>query len=608
MNQGIQRAVERQDQHQGVAPAKIQEPADHQISGDMPKTRIKNSLDMKILSISKETAVLRDFHAANMEYLDAVDSVSLSSKPASSKLPVITADPDESTNSFFENQSSADINPARESPKILDTIEEVLETNVRQYHLLPGQGWPTTSSTTKDKNREARRRCARNSRISDCGITDLEDQTLDSMYRFVGCNSIAECQDEELDHIRQYVSQKVLDPRRQALVEEIMEEFWQIWDSNWSQGVTQCAGQSPSSAGEYGPPPAVVYSSAETSRQQKRQRQGSNEDDDNDETEGDLPRRPTKRTLPSGKIIRRKKFACPFRKHNPEKYNINNYRTCALTPLDDISRLKSHLYRVYVTNLEARVCGPQAVSRDFEEPKEQILQTPDSLALHQYETYIQSTVPVLFLSRVELAARNFMQPVEASFLRELDFTGLIRSYLEEGSREYREKHLDENTSQLPVTVEEQSEASRLSVDITTAKATATADPANVSAVSIKFLDIMQPLPLQPAQYGLDSSTTDKNRGAGTQANMQAISNSAYGSGISCFCTDPCTCRNFAGENQPLDEQLGSSLRDNFGDGGEQMLEDGNCGLDGAEDVDWNSYLESQALFGINGISGQSHFQ
>jgi Zinc finger, C2H2 type len=35
-----------------------------------------------------------------------------------------------------------------------------------------------------------------------------------------------------------------------------------------------------------------------------------------------------------------RKFACPYRKHNPGKYNINNHRTCAASGWDSIPRVK----------------------------------------------------------------------------------------------------------------------------------------------------------------------------------------------------------------------------------------------------------------------------
>ncbi|KAH8780531.1 hypothetical protein F5882DRAFT_259698, partial [Hyaloscypha sp. PMI_1271] len=40
-------------------------------------------------------------------------------------------------------------------------------------------------------------------------------------------------------------------------------------------------------------------------------------------------------------------FACPFRKHDPQKYSIHSHRVCALTSWDTIARVKEHLYRIH---------------------------------------------------------------------------------------------------------------------------------------------------------------------------------------------------------------------------------------------------------------------
>jgi hypothetical protein len=34
------------------------------------------------------------------------------------------------------------------------------------------------------------------------------------------------------------------------------------------------------------------------------------------------------------------KFACPYRKRNPRKYCVRDWRTCALTPLETVARVK----------------------------------------------------------------------------------------------------------------------------------------------------------------------------------------------------------------------------------------------------------------------------
>ncbi|KAN0102569.1 hypothetical protein V8E51_010882 [Hyaloscypha variabilis] len=41
-------------------------------------------------------------------------------------------------------------------------------------------------------------------------------------------------------------------------------------------------------------------------------------------------------------------FACPFRKRNPRKYCMKNWRSCALSPHKTVARVKAHLYRCHI--------------------------------------------------------------------------------------------------------------------------------------------------------------------------------------------------------------------------------------------------------------------
>ncbi|KAL5314874.1 hypothetical protein ACEPPN_017524 [Leptodophora sp. 'Broadleaf-Isolate-01'] len=643
--QDVQKSEESRSQNQGLAPTQIPGYADHRdLAEYMPIPPALNHSIVKISSISKKVAALGevDIEPAKTEVMKVVNAICLPSWPSYTP-PVKMGSPSPASDTACGSQ------------KKLDTAEEALENSTRQHHLLSGRGLPAASST-EDKGQEISRCLERNSNSSEGGSTDMEDQELDSRGGFLGFDSIAECQDGKLDRMRQDLLQSVLDPRRQALVEKIMDEFWQIWDSDWSSGIKQCASQSPSSTGDVQAPQSIACSSTGTARQQKRQRQDSNERDENDENDDDFPRRPTKRTLLSGKLSSGKKFACPFRKYNPAKYSINEYHTCALTGQDTISRLK-RCWKTFANEgqLEAHATAPKEMICDstlgqapegvtpqqaerlksrggpyanqsehdrwgaiykilfshieadnipspyFEEPREQVPQTPTSQALQQYESYVHNTVPVRFQSLVEAAVRDVMEPVEATFLRNLDIIGLTRSCLEEASREYREKHRDESSSKTPAIVKKQPEVCQPYLETSTT--TAAAEPAGHPTASINFLDeIMQPPPPQLVDYGLDNATIDTIRGNETQTDINNTSDSAYGSGPSCFCIGPCICWNFENDTQPHGWQIASSQRDNAGDGGDQTMRGQTVDLDGVEEIDWNSYLESQALFGLPGRS------
>ena len=84
-------------------------------------------------------------------------------------------------------------------------------------------------------------------------------------------------------------------------------------------------------------------SSRNTSISPSHEKQKRSEDDRNQEDDdGRDPKR--RRTLLSPPLDPKDgpKFACPYRKHEPHKYcgNIKQWRSCAMTPLTSIARVK----------------------------------------------------------------------------------------------------------------------------------------------------------------------------------------------------------------------------------------------------------------------------
>ncbi|KAL1843956.1 hypothetical protein VTJ49DRAFT_6360 [Mycothermus thermophilus] len=67
------------------------------------------------------------------------------------------------------------------------------------------------------------------------------------------------------------------------------------------------------------------------------------QDDEDDDEEGDMYRPPSSQSKRSPDGVKR--FACPFRKHDPTTYNIHDHEVCAVRSWTTISRLKEHLYR-----------------------------------------------------------------------------------------------------------------------------------------------------------------------------------------------------------------------------------------------------------------------
>ena len=70
----------------------------------------------------------------------------------------------------------------------------------------------------------------------------------------------------------------------------------------------------------------------------RRSREG--EDGDQDNGDGRSPKKPRTFLPPSQTQDDNAKFACPYRKRDPRKYCVQHWRSCALTPLDTVARVK----------------------------------------------------------------------------------------------------------------------------------------------------------------------------------------------------------------------------------------------------------------------------
>jgi hypothetical protein len=130
----------------------------------------------------------------------------------------------------------------------------------------------------------------------------------------------------------------MLSPMKQALVDRIMEDFWVIFDQGWSANVTKCTGKTPTSSASQGAFQSFVGSSSSSNGSYKRQRDdGGFPPDENDDG---TPRRLKPRVTSPKDRETILKLACPFRKHDPRTYGVQNYRSCALSSWDTVARVK----------------------------------------------------------------------------------------------------------------------------------------------------------------------------------------------------------------------------------------------------------------------------
>jgi hypothetical protein len=143
-------------------------------------------------------------------------------------------------------------------------------------------------------------------------------------------------------HDSEVAVRPLLTPIKRELVNGIMKEFWVIFSQEWSANIRNHSG-TPNSTSS-----SISQNKGETgngpnkdSRGQKRQR---NNDGGDEDFGGDGKRDPKRPRIESPPNVsqEKRKFACPYRKHDPRTYchRIRCWRPCALTPLESIARVK----------------------------------------------------------------------------------------------------------------------------------------------------------------------------------------------------------------------------------------------------------------------------
>ncbi|KAG4411122.1 hypothetical protein IFR04_015747 [Cadophora malorum] len=124
------------------------------------------------------------------------------------------------------------------------------------------------------------------------------------------------------------------------LVASFMEGFRTMYDRGFVSTTANPETASSSAVSE--PERNASEPSSTTSYPQKEKRprvDQSDHDADSDEDKNRKRSRTPKKDVPPGKNDCQK-FACPYRKHNPRKYNVQSWRTCALTPHENVARVK----------------------------------------------------------------------------------------------------------------------------------------------------------------------------------------------------------------------------------------------------------------------------
>jgi hypothetical protein len=138
------------------------------------------------------------------------------------------------------------------------------------------------------------------------------------------------------------VVKPVLTQVKQDLIDRLMEEFWIIFNQDWAGNIRK-RDATAGSATTFASPSASYSRSPEKSSSGRSTGKRPREDDDNQrpndrDREGPKWRRDF--LSPSDSTENSLKFSCPYRKHDPRKYCVQNWGPCALTPQRTVARVK----------------------------------------------------------------------------------------------------------------------------------------------------------------------------------------------------------------------------------------------------------------------------
>lgn len=127
----------------------------------------------------------------------------------------------------------------------------------------------------------------------------------------------------------------------QLAISAVLQGLWLQYNQNWEALIRSCVG----SVGSNNADRADPYRAGKATPSRRRpggtlrppsSRRTPDDDDDDDEDDGSQPSPHASRPGSAAS----KRFACPFRKHNPEKYNRVDYDICANKDWPTIPRLK----------------------------------------------------------------------------------------------------------------------------------------------------------------------------------------------------------------------------------------------------------------------------
>jgi hypothetical protein len=134
-------------------------------------------------------------------------------------------------------------------------------------------------------------------------------------------------------------SRQGLEKTMSRIVDQIMEEFWAMFNGHGTTGIVQSTNTTSSTSKGKGKQVSEGTGISAPPSSSNRKRQNDDQDEAGEYRDGSSSG-PRKHPTPPETSKAAVKFACHFRKHDPEKYSIYSHHVCSLTPWYSLARLK----------------------------------------------------------------------------------------------------------------------------------------------------------------------------------------------------------------------------------------------------------------------------
>ncbi|CZR68125.1 uncharacterized protein PAC_18024 [Phialocephala subalpina] len=127
------------------------------------------------------------------------------------------------------------------------------------------------------------------------------------------------------------------------LVDRLTSEFWVLFNQYWKGGFRhRGSGALPTSGIGSNGTSSEQSSNGPSNRKRARGKRPEDPDDNDRRASKRAGKQPATETI-SVEL----QYACPYRKHNPRKYCVQDWKLCALTSHKNIARVKAHLYNYH---------------------------------------------------------------------------------------------------------------------------------------------------------------------------------------------------------------------------------------------------------------------